>query len=102
MKGKKYIEKGKSDMIVLSLCIETAVTLWSAPADVITGIERDRRLLYSARPITFESDLRTHSLGKARHATVPKASEGCLADCLMSAEFPFFVQPGRMDLQPNT
>lgn len=107
MKGKKYTEKGKSDMMVLSLllcCIETAVThtLWSALGEVIPGRERDRRLLYSARPITFQSDLRTRGLGKARLAPVPQASEGCVADCLMSAEFPFFVQSGRMDLQPNT
>lgn len=102
-KARNTLRKAKAIWsYCLSVLKQLSHTLWSAPADVITGIERDRRLLYSARPITFESDLRTHSLGKARHATVPKASEGCVADCLMSAEFPFFVQPCRMNLQPNT
>ncbi len=85
------------------LSIETALT--HIVVDSCWGNYRNRKaqaFTVSARLITFDSDLKTHSLGNARHARVPKASEGCVTDCLISAQFPFFVQSGRMDPQPNT
>lgn len=72
---------------IVSVLNRLSHSLWSTPAEVITGTERHGRLLYSARPITFDSDLKTHSLGKERHARVPKASEGCVADCVSPVSF---------------